>query len=270
MTRLLSLILIIPLFLYCLSGNTLFNNSYGVFIGCSPESMDEFIDYEEIVIDAFYYDNEQIATLHNKNVKVYSYLNIGSIEDFRPYYNYLKDMTLDDYENWPEEKWLDLTNEKCRNYIIDVLAKDLSDKGIDGFFLDNLDNYYLYNNDEVYNGLLNIITRLNKQYNLPLIANGGYEFFNDSLNRNADISSLVYGVNHESVFSKIDFDNNELTVNDKDDCDFLLSHIDRLHKNGVNIYVIEYTSNKKLRKKMSRYFIKKGYSYYITDNIELN
>lgn len=270
MTRLLSLILVIPCFLYCISTSTLFNNSYGVFIGSSPESLNDFIDFDEIVIDAFYYDNEQISTLHRENVKVYSYLNIGSIEDFRPYYNYFKDMTLDDYENWPEEKWLDLTNEECRNYIVDVLAKDLCNKGIDGFFLDNLDNYYVYNNDEVYNALLDIITRLNKQYNLPLIANGGYEFFNDSLDNDIDVSNLVYGVNHESIFSKIDFNNNELIENDKEDCDFLLNHIDRLNENGVNVYIIEYTSNKKLRKKISRYYTKKGYSYYITDNIELD
>jgi hypothetical protein len=261
---------VIPFFLYCLSSSTLVNTSYGVFIGSSPETINEFIDFDEIVIDAFYYDNDQIDTLHKENVKVYSYLNIGSIEDFRPYYDYFKDMTLDDYENWPEEKWLDLANEKCRNYIIDVLAKNLYDKGIDGFFLDNLDNYYLYNNYEVYTGLLDIITRLNKQYNLPLIANGGYEFFNDSLNKNMNVSNLVYGVNHESIFSKIDFVNNDLIENDKEDCDFLLNHIDRLNKNGVNIYVIEYTSNKKLRKKLSRYYIKKGYSYYVSDSIELN
>ena len=39
-----------------------------------------------------------------KGVKVYTYLNVGSIENFRDYYKKYEYLTIGTYENWEEEK----------------------------------------------------------------------------------------------------------------------------------------------------------------------
>jgi hypothetical protein len=267
--QILSLIFISALFLGFTSKPLPTNSSYGVFVGASPSSIEKFYNFDKIIIDAQYYDNKHIESLHNNNVKVYSYLNIGSVENFRPYYNKLVDITLSDYENWPEERWLDLSSEMGRDYLVDVVAKDLFDKGIDGFFLDNVDVYYIYNNAETYEGILDILTRLKENYNLSIIVNGGFEFFQTSINNNLNISNLVDGINHESVFTKIDFDNNRLVRNTRTERLYLLEYFKQFKEHDIQIYVIEYTKSNHLSNKIAYYYNKIGYEYYITNDISL-
>ena len=56
-----------------------------------------------VVIEPTEFSKEQIQTLKNKGKTVYGYLNIGSIETYRPYYIEFNDITLDEYENWKDE-----------------------------------------------------------------------------------------------------------------------------------------------------------------------
>ena len=75
---------------------------YGVFLGEEPENISDMEEYNIIVIDAQYFSSEQIAELKSSNHTVYSYINIGSIENFRPYYGEYEDFTIGEYEYWPE------------------------------------------------------------------------------------------------------------------------------------------------------------------------
>ena len=43
-------------------------------------------------------------------MKVYTYLNVGSLEDFRDYYKEYEHLTIGAYENWDEEKWIDVSD----------------------------------------------------------------------------------------------------------------------------------------------------------------
>ncbi|MCR4697398.1 MAG: endo alpha-1,4 polygalactosaminidase, partial [Lachnospiraceae bacterium] len=81
-----------------------YGSRYGVFLSYEGD-LRRFADYDEIVIDAQYFTKEQITEYKKGGHKVYSYLNIGSLETFRPYYNEFVDITLSDYENWEEERW---------------------------------------------------------------------------------------------------------------------------------------------------------------------
>ncbi len=50
------------------------------------------------------FSKKDIRKLHAGGTKVYSYLNIGSIENFRSYYKTYEHLAIGDYENWEEEK----------------------------------------------------------------------------------------------------------------------------------------------------------------------
>ena len=113
---------------------------YVVLIGEDNENLDRFPCADVLVIDGEYFTAEDVAYLKNRGVKtIYSYLNIGSIESFRDCYEEYSEYTLGEYENWPDEKWIDVSQEEWRNYIISK-GNELSDKGFDGFFVDNVDN----------------------------------------------------------------------------------------------------------------------------------
>ncbi|MFC0905924.1 endo alpha-1,4 polygalactosaminidase [Clostridium sp. MT-14] len=244
--------------------------SYGVFIGMDSDNIDKLLDYKEVVIDASYYTKDQIDYLHENGVKVYSYLNIGSIEDFRSYYNKFKDMALGSYDNWPNEKWVDVSNSKWKNYVMNVLGKNLKDKGIDGFFLDNLDVYSVYKNEKIFKGVLDIINGLNAKYNLPIIANGGYDFFTSAIEKNLSVKKLVYGVNTESVYTTVDFDNNKFLKNSAKERNYAVEYLKDLQSRGISIYIIEYTKNSSLSKIINKYYNNLGFKYYISKNLDLN
>ena len=244
--------------------------NYGVFIGLDSSNINKLIGFDEVVIDATYYTKSEINYLHKNGIKVYSYINIGSIENFRPYYNEFDDITLGNYENWDDEKWMDVSSSEWRCYVVNVLAKNLIGKGVDGFFLDNLDVYTEYKNDAIFNGILDILNRLNSSYKKPIISNGGYDFFIKAINTNLDICKLVYGVNTESVYTTVDFSTNTFKQRPVKDRNYALEYLNSLKAKGLNIFVIEYTKNATLKKTITDRYEKLGFSYYISSSLNLN
>ena len=92
---------------------------YGVFLNDDID-VSAIKDYMLLVVDAQYLSAEDIATLKLNNMYILSYINVGSIESFRPYYDEYADLTLGDYEHWEEEKWIDgspsFSNSSRRNF----------------------------------------------------------------------------------------------------------------------------------------------------------
>ena len=136
--------------------------SYGVFLDTDSENTEQIHDYDTVVIDADNFSADDIRQLHSQgNKMIYSYLNVGSLESFRDYYPEFKDITIGDYENWPEEKWIDVTDEGWQDHIAKT-AKSYANKGVDGLFLDNLDVY-----DYRLSLLLNLGNIINFNPNIP-------------------------------------------------------------------------------------------------------
>ena len=73
---------------------TLEKNDYGVFLNADASSLERFKKYDLIVIDAQYFTKKDIESLHQNGTKVYTYLNIGSVENFREYYKTYEKFTI--------------------------------------------------------------------------------------------------------------------------------------------------------------------------------
>lgn len=130
------LLLIIGGFLFFIKDNKSKKSEkkdYGVFLNADDSSLERFKEYDTIVIDAQYFTRKDIGILHENEVTVYTYLNIGSIENFREYYADYEKLALGDYENWEEEKWMDVSSPDWQKFI-GSLARELYEKGVDGFF----------------------------------------------------------------------------------------------------------------------------------------
>lgn len=245
-----------------------FKEAYGVWIGIDATKICLLNDYQTVVIDASLFSKEDIDFLHKSGHIVYSYLNIGSIETFRPYYEDFKKLTLGPYENWPEEYWIDVSAQTWQHYVTDYLAKDLADKGIDGLFLDNADVWYFYPRPEIYDGLKNILNSL-QQYHIPILLNGGDTFVSTAL-ASDDLSNLIDGINQETVFTSIDFETNTFQPQKIEQTNYLISYLDTCRKSGLNIYVLEYTADKKLAKQIRKECAKHKYQLYISSSLELD
>lgn len=253
----------------CSENSKEFKNEYGVFLSLDNKNLDVFNDYRVIVIDATYFEKEDILKLKEKGHEVYTYLNIGSIETFREYYDDFKDITIGDYENWNEEKWIDVSNKEWQNFIIEDLALKYKEKGIDGFFVDNVDVYYNFPTEDIYEGIENILKEL-KMTDKVVIINGGDVFLKEYIKANNRLNNLITGVNQESVITSIDFGSNSFGVQDKETKLYYESYLEELKVLGMDIYLLEYTKDLQVSKRIENYCNSNGYIYYISDSIELD
>ena len=241
---------------------------YGIFLGVEKENLKKIKDYYLIVIDADNLDKDDIKSLKKQgNKKIFSYINIGSVEEFREYYNDFKNLTLEDYENWEDEKWVDITNKKWKKHIAN-LSKKMKFKGIDGFFADNTDVYYHYKDPKVYSSLLEILTDI-KKTGLPCIVNGGDTFISKAISENT-LKDLVYGINQETVLTKIDFKNNAFYTSSNDTREYFEKYLKKCKDFGLKIYLTEYTRDEKIKNKIRDFCKKNRYNCYISSTIELS
>lgn len=241
---------------------------YGVFLSLDASDLDKIAMYQTVVIDAQYFSKKDITYLKKQGCTVYSYLNVGSIENFRKYYDTYEKLTLGEYENWEEEKWMDVSQIKWQRFLAS-LEKGLIKKGIDGFFVDNCDVYYEYPTDDIFEGLTTILKHLMK-YRKPVIINGGDVFVMEYKERYGRLTDIMTGVNQESVWSKIDFDTGKFSVQKKSDRNYFMKYVETCDSQGLDVYLLEYTKSKALKSKIKKYCSQKHFHYYISDSIELD
>lgn len=241
---------------------------YGVFLSLNEDDLDHIKGYQTVVIDAQAFSPEAIAELKQGGSRVLSYINLGSVENFRDYYAQFNDLFLGPYENWPEEQWVDPRAPRWQAFITQTLATDLVQRGIDGFFVDNCDVYSIVPSDESLEGLGTMLKAL-RAYNLPVIINGGDTFVDAWFAKYADLEELMTGINQETVFSSIDFAHRRFGQQNAEDSRYYRDYIERYAPLGMEIFLLEYSKDPLLKQKIADYCAEHGFSYYISASIEL-
>ncbi len=250
---------------------------YGVFIGVDMTSASEMKktayikrigQYKEVVIDASYWSKSDIKNLKKQSTKkVYSYINIGSIENFRSYYKKFKSHTLGDYENWPEERWMDVSYKKWQTYVTNTMAPTLSKKGIDGFFVDNCDVYYHYHKTKIYKGLSSILKGLKKLESIVII-NGGDTYVSKVLSKKD--KKYFTAVNQECVYTLIkDYEKDKFKKQSSEDTKYFESYLKKCQKKKIKIYILEYTKSTSLKNKAYKKASAYGWKAYVSSKVNL-
>ena len=245
-----------------------FKYPYGVFLSIC-ENIEQFADYEIVVIDAQYYPKEELDAFRSKGHKVFSYINIGSLEDFRDYYDEYKDLSLGAYEHWEEEVWVDVSQKRWQDFMLNDIAAGLLEKDIDGFFVDNCDVYYVHPKQEILEGLTVIMKGL-KATGKKVIINSGDTFLDAYCEQGGKWDDVISGINQESVFSTILWDEGKFGTAEPEDHEYFVSYIDRYGSQGAEIYLLEYTIDEELVKEIKAFCEERGYTYYVADSIELD
>ena len=245
-----------------------YDERYGVFIGIGRKDIKKLKDYQTVIIDAEHFTKADITKLKKAGKTVYTYLSIGSLEDYRSYYKAYKHLAISKYDGWEGEEWVDVSDKAWQKLML-KRAKEFKNKGVDGFFLDNADVYYQYKEPRIYKGLVKILTDIRK-LNTKVIINGGDVFVSKYLKENKDLKKIADGVNQEGVFTTLVEDKKkgeEITR-------YYLNYLKKLSKKGIRIYLTEYIveDNKDdgLEDKIADYCEKRGWDYYISDDLELD
>lgn len=240
---------------------------YGVFLGLNSKQISRLNDYKTVVIEPTEFSEKQIRTLKKQGKTVYAYLNIGTIENYRPYYSNFTDILLKIYDDWPNERWVDVSSEKWQKYVVNILAKKYVDMGFDGFFVDNTDVYYQYKKHSIYYGLCSILRGL-KKYNVQIIINGGDYFVNRCIDEEI-ANELFDAVNQETVFTSIDFKDKKYGLQNETDHIYFLNYLEKVNNSGLSVYLLEYGSNRSLSKKIDEYCKANGFIWYDAKGFEL-
>ena len=240
---------------------------YGVFIGISKEDGMKLNNYKVLVIEPTEFNKDDIKKLHEKNKKIYAYLNIGSLENYRPYYDKFKDKTLGAYENWKDEYWMDVSDKEWQNLIVDELGKNIADKGFDGFFIDNCDVYYQFPEERIFDGLCSILKGIQK-YNLDTIINGGDTFVSKCIDEKI-AKEIFDGVNQECVFTSIDFENKKFGEKSSTDREYFIQYLDKVKMDGLKVFLTEYGADIVTLQEIEKYCKENGFHWCNARNLEL-
>ena len=84
---------------------------------------------------------------------------------------------------------------------------------------------------------------------------------------------MITGINQEMVFTYMDWDNNMLRarVGDCDEMKYYKEYIEKYADLGAYIFLLEYTDNAGIEKRVQDYCLDKPYfNYYISDSLELD
>lgn len=243
------------------------SREYGVFLGINSEQKERLRDYRIVVIEPSEFNADQISKFRKSGKKVYGYLNIGAIEKYRPYYNRFKDKTLDSYKEWPNERWVDVSDAEWQRFVVDELGKKYSEMGLDGLFVDNADVYHHYHTDSTFQGLCSILKGL-KSYEFSILINGGDVFVSQCIDEKLS-HALFNGVNQETVFTDIDFERRRYGRQSKKETHYFKEYLSRVKKNGLSVYLLEYGADASLAKEIDNYCKRNGFCWYNAKNLEL-
>ncbi|MGU7775014.1 endo alpha-1,4 polygalactosaminidase [Burkholderia sp. MR1-5-21] len=161
-----------------------------------------------------------VATLKNNGQnKVLSYLNLGSCEHWRSYWNTAPSgyvscgantaAQLGAYQGYSDETWMNPGNADYQNLILNVIAPQLVAQGADGFYLDNLE--IVEHGTSTTNGPcdaacsqggLDLMRKLRQKYpNLLIVMqNATSNVTRNGTTGGVAFASLLDGVAHEEVY----------------------------------------------------------------------
>ena len=268
MNRVLTLILTAVFMLVGACSAVPASKPYGVFLSVE-ENLMSLSSYEIVAIDAQNFSSDEIKQFRDAGHKVISYINIGSLESFRDYYNDYSDLKLGSYEHWDEEVWIDVSSSCWQRFIVDELIPSLLEKGIDGFFVDNCDVYYNYQKPEILNGLT-VMMKAMVATGKDVIINGGDCYLDAYCASGGSWNDVITGINQETVFSKILWDSEKFGTASASDKEYFCDYIERYSALGADIYLLEYTTDKKLIYEIDSYCRRNEFKYYVSDSVELD
>ena len=103
-----------------------------------------------------------------------------------------------------------------------------------------------------------------------VLINGGDVYLDAYCASGGQWQDVLTGINQESVFTKILWDEDRFAAASPEDRDYFLDYIERYASQGAEIYLLEYTRDRRLIAEIQDYCQKNGFHFYISDSLELD
>ncbi len=213
--------------------------------------------YNYVILEEKNFKTEEITLLKKNNKNVLAYISLGEVNSNAIHYKLLKNRTLGKNNNW-DSYYLNL-KDKSTPVVLMSLIKKVLDKGFDGLFLDNIDNFSSFGPQFAQrNDLVALIQRIKKEYpNHVLVQNSGLELIPDTKN-------FIESVLFESVATDYSFKGNEYKLRENTDFKERLKNIKEINtKYKISVLLIEYADNKTLHDQIVKRLSSTNFEYFI-------
>ena len=117
------------------------------------------------MIDAQYFskkdinENYMLAGVNFQRYQKFAAILIfSSVENFQPYYKTYKHLAIGDYENWEEEKWVNVADKDWQEFMDTLVGKLKKRSG--WLFYDNCDVYDYAHKKDIFDGLTVILKKI--------------------------------------------------------------------------------------------------------------
>ena len=248
-------------------------NDYGAFLGRSDNDVTGFNQYKYVSVELDEFTHTNIERLTRKGTKFLAYLNVGSLENYRDYYEDYESFTFKNYDNWPDERWIDVTNQSWQDKMVE-LAEDFKNEGAFGVYMDNVDVYSIAKEEEMNytafaSAIKSIISRIDA-LGLKVLVNGGAEYFDDMNDLGGNVFNYVWAYHQEEVFSLIeDYDENVFSTQGEEDRIYYQEIANLFKSKNKEVFLLEYTTDNSLKEAIENYCLDNNYHYFISSTVEL-
>lgn len=211
------------------------------------------------------YTAAEVQALKRAGYTVLAYLSVGSVSDERNYYKQLEKYTLRRLDDWEHERYLDVCEPAVQDWLINR-GMALLNAGYDGIWADNTDVFEEYPSDAAYKGITRILQALYPHGYIMI--NGGIEYVSKAI---ANHASIAHGVTQEEVFSLItDYTApGEFGAQIASESREYQQYLVKAMGAGMEAYLLEYTRDANLKKKIVNYCEASGAGYYISEDVDL-
>ncbi|PZO26493.1 endo alpha-1,4 polygalactosaminidase [Flavobacterium macrobrachii] len=213
--------------------------------------------YNYLFLEPLNYSKNDINLIRKSNKNVLAYISLGEVNSQAKHYKKLKNIVLGKNENW-DSYYLDIKSKETQKILISLIDEAF-EKGFEGMFLDNIDNYSQFGPQKTdKNELIEFIKLINKKYpNKIFIQNAGLEFLEKT-------HGLIDGVVVESVATNYSFLDKQYKLRNKAEFESYIKRINLLSdKFKMQFILVEYADNKLLYNKISNRLLKFKFKYFV-------
>lgn len=213
--------------------------------------------YNYVILEEKNFKKEDVTLIKKNNKNVLAYISLGEVNSNASHYNLLKNRVLGRNNNW-DSYYLNL-QEKSTPVVLLTLIKKVLDKGFDGLFLDNIDNFSSFGPQfSQRNELIALIKRIKKQFpSHVLIQNSGLELIPET-------KEYIKAVLFESIATDFSFKDNGYKLRENADFIERLKSIKEINMNyKIPVLLIEYANNSILYDQIVKRLSVSNFEYFI-------
>lgn len=213
--------------------------------------------YKYVILESEHYSKADVAILKQQNKLVLCYISLGEINEQAKSFLHFKDLVTDKNELW-NSYYLNLKSSDTKLVLKNIIAAQL-EKGFDGLFLDNIDNYGSYGKQYAQRfDLVEFLSEIRALYpSLYFMQNAGLQLIEST-------SGLINAIAFESVASDYDFKDSSYKLRKDKAFKSYLDSLKQLERNyKLPIILIEYADDYSLYKRIKSRIKHTKWSYFI-------